>query len=172
MDRGPVFDAMVIGQHERLGRFARALCRNEAGADDLVQDTMLKAFASHDKFAEGTDIGAWLVTILRNTFYSNVRKAGREVEDGDGVIAGMVACPPNQLAVVEISEIAARMLDLPGEQRASLMLIALGETYEDAAASLRCEIGTVKSRVHRARLALGVVPAILSDDDGMVMVSP
>lgn len=149
-----------------LRAFARSLARDPTRADDLVQDTIVKAWSNFDKFQPGTDLRAWLFTILRNHFYSELRKIKREVEDPNGAIAGAVSILPRQLDHVALADFNAALATLGDEQREALVLVgASGFSYEEAAAICGCAIGTVKSRVNRARarlaelLAIGTGPA-------------
>lgn len=135
--------------------FAMSLARNSALADDLVQDAMLKAWANIDKFEPGTNMRAWLFTILRNIFYSHHRKAKREVADVDGEIAASVAQKPDHDGRLQMKEFSEAFAELNEEQREALVLIgASGFSYEEAAEMCGVAIGTMKSRVNRARARL------------------
>lgn len=138
-----------------LRAFARSLTGNRDRADDLVQETVMRALANRDKFQEGTNLHAWLVTILRNQFYSEVRKRRREVEDADGLHAGRLADIAAQPGHLELHDFLRAMRLLPNEQREALILIgASGFSYEEAAGICGVRVGTVKSRVSRARSRL------------------
>jgi len=144
-----------------LRAFARSLARDATRADDLVQDTIVKAWSNFDKFQPGTDLRAWLFTILRNHYYSELRKIKREVEDPNGVIAGAVPVAARQLDHVALADFNAALATLGDEQREALVLVgASGFSYEEAAAICGCAIGTVKSRVNRARARLAEVLAL------------
>lgn len=135
-----------------LRRFALTLTANPARADDLVQDTLLKGWQSRDRFEDGTNLSAWLFTIMRNAFYSEHRKRSREVEDGEGVYSSRLTTAPNQGDRLDVQDLQAALNKLVAEQREALLLIAVGDlSYEDAAALMQCKVGTVKSRVCRAR---------------------
>ncbi|MEO1687024.1 MAG: sigma-70 family RNA polymerase sigma factor [Pseudomonadota bacterium] len=148
--------------HERLGEetsalraFARTLSRNAAQADDLVQETLLKAWANRDRYQEGTNLRAWLFTILRNTFYSHFRKKRREVEDVDGAHAERLAEAPTQEHALALQDFRRALEELPEDQREALVLVgAAGLSYEEAAEVANAAVGTIKSRVSRARAAL------------------
>jgi RNA polymerase sigma-70 factor (ECF subfamily) len=138
-----------------LRAFARSLCGNRTQADDLVQETILRALSNSDKYQPGTNLDAWLVTILRNHFYSLGRKRRREVEDVDGAIAGRVAEAPRQEGQIAMNEFVGALAKLPDEQREALILVgASGFSYEEAAEICRVRVGTIKSRVSRARSRL------------------
>lgn len=135
-----------------LRAFARSLARDHAAADDLVQDTVVKAWSNFDKFQEGTNLKAWLFTILRNTFYSKMRKGKWEVEDVDDVMAGQLSEKPAHDGVLALKEFQSAFMELPDDQREALILVgASGFSYEEAAEMCGCAIGTIKSRVNRAR---------------------
>ena len=136
----------------RLRTFAMSLCANQARADDLVQETLVRAWASRTRFTPGGNFTAWTFTILRNQFYSEIRKAKREVEDGDGAHAATLLAAPDQEHAVALGSVMNLIGTLPLAQRQALLLVgAEGFTYEEASARLGCQVGTVKSRVSRAR---------------------
>lgn len=138
-----------------LRAFAVSLTANETRADDLVQETMLKAWLNQHRFEPGSNLKAWLCTILRNHFYSEIRKHKREVEDGDGMLAAQMSAPAGQEHAADLGVIQRLMAKLPVTQREALLLVgAQGLTYEAAAAVMGCEVGTAKSRVSRARMLL------------------
>lgn len=138
-----------------LRAFARTLSGSVSIADDLVQDTLLKAWAARDNYEQGTNLKAWLFTILRNHFYSEMRKSGREVEDPDGIIVGSQTTPAEQDGKMLLQELRYALAVLPKEQMEALILIgASGFSHEEAAEIMGCAVGTVKSRVSRARTTL------------------
>ncbi|MGU3282494.1 sigma-70 family RNA polymerase sigma factor [Methylobacterium mesophilicum] len=138
-----------------LRGFAFSLAGDTSRADDLVQESLVKAWANRHRFTLGTSMNAWLFTILRNQFYSEMRKAKREIEDADGVHAAAMTALPAQEGVVDLQRLRERMDRIPEAQRMALMMVgAEGYTYEEAAELLRCRVGTVKSRVSRARACL------------------
>ena len=147
-------DAML----EHLGSlraFAISLTRNSASADDLVQDTIVKAWKNFDKFQQGTNLRAWLFTILRNTFYSAKRKTQREVSDPDGIMAGTLSEKPHHDGRLAMNDFEKVFETLPVEQREALILVgASGLSYEEAAETCGVATGTMKSRVNRARAKL------------------
>ncbi|MCE4226500.1 sigma-70 family RNA polymerase sigma factor [Methylobacterium sp. C25] len=138
-----------------LRTFAVSLTRNIHRADDLVQETFLKAWANHHRFSPGTNFTAWLFTILRNHFYSDIRKKRREVEDADGIHAEHLTALADQEDASTLQAVWKKIEKLPLTQRQALLMVgAEGCTYEEAANKLGCQVGTVKSRVSRARSSL------------------
>ena len=135
-----------------LRRFARSLTHDSSAADDLVQDTLLRAWRGRAGFRSGTNLEAWLFTILRNVFYSAHRKQGREISDSDGACAGRLATLPEQGGHLDVQDVRVALGRLAPAMREALVLVAVEDlSYEEAAAVMRCRIGTVKSRVWRAR---------------------
>jgi RNA polymerase sigma-70 factor (ECF subfamily) len=138
-----------------LRAFAVSLCGNLDRADDLVQETLVKAWSNIGTFVEGTNLRAWLFTILRNIYYSEYRKRRREVADPDGTFAAKLATAPAQSGHMDLLDFRAALQQLPSDQREALILIgASGLSYEEAAGICGCAIGTMKSRVNRARSRL------------------
>lgn len=138
-----------------LRTFAMSLVANSTRADDLVQETLLKAWASQHRFIPGTNLMAWLFTILRNQFYTECRKRKREVEDAEGAEAAKIITLPTQEHGIELQKVWAIVEKLPAAQREALLLVAgQGLTYEAAAELLGTQTGTMKSRVSRARAFL------------------
>ena len=138
-----------------LRAFAISLVSNQTRADDLVQETVLKAWAKQEQFVPGSNLKAWLCTILRNQLYTEMRKAKREVEDADGVMAAQMIAPAAQEHGSDLQTVWQHIGQLPALQREALLLVgAQGLTYEAAAEVMGCEVGTVKSRVSRARTLL------------------
>jgi RNA polymerase sigma-70 factor, ECF subfamily len=138
-----------------LRAFAWSLSHNSADADDLVQETLIKAWANREKFEPGTNLRAWLFTILRNTYYTALAKKRREVADEDGKHAAALSSAPTQDWSVAMRALQAALQRLPAEHREALVLVgAAGLTYEEAAEICGCALGTIKSRVNRARAKL------------------
>jgi RNA polymerase sigma-70 factor (ECF subfamily) len=138
-----------------LRAFAMSLSGNLDRADDLVQDTLLRAIANIELFQPGTNLSAWLFTILHNLFRSEYRKRIREVEDTDGSYVGSLKSSPQQHSQVEFEEFRRALVKLIPDQREALILVgASGFSCEEAAAICGCAVGTIKSRVHRARTKL------------------
>jgi RNA polymerase sigma-70 factor (ECF subfamily) len=149
------FKAELIELLPSLRAFARSLAHNPAQADDLVQDTLVKALANVDRFEPGTNLRAWLFTILRNHYYSQLRKAKREVEDAEGRFAARIAVRPEQDGSVDLEDFKIAFQQLAPDHREVLTLVgASGCSYEEAAAICGCAVGTIKSRVNRARKKL------------------
>ena len=144
-----------------LRAFAISLCGNVDRANDLVQETLLRAWSHLDSFEPGTNMSAWLFTILRNHFRSEFRKRKREVEDADGSYADSLSTPEEQTSRIEFTELREALLKLSPDQREALILIgASGFSYEEAAKICGCAVGTIKSRVNRARIRLAEVLGI------------
>ncbi len=156
----------LIGAIPNLRAFAVSLCGNPDRADDLVQETLVKAWSNLSSFAEGTNLAAWLFTILRNIYYSEYRKRRREVADSDGAIAARLATAPAQSGHMDFLDFRTALQKLPADQREALILIgASGLSYEEAAGVCNCAVGTMKSRVNRARNRLVELLAIVSSSD-------
>ena len=138
-----------------LRAFAWSLSHNSSDADDLVQDTLIKAWTNRDKFEPGTNLRAWLFTILRNTYYTAAVRRRREVRDETGKYAATLSTGPTQDWSLAIRALQAALAQLPDEHREALILVgAAGLTYEEAAEVCGCALGTIKSRVNRARARL------------------
>lgn len=147
--------AELIAAIPRLRAFAFSLCRNSDRADDLVQQTLMKAWAGMASFEPGSNLAAWLYTILRNEFYGEFRKLRHEVADTDGLFAARLASYPTQESHMDFQDFRAALFKLADDHREALMLVgASGLSYEDAAEICGCAVGTMKSRVHRARAKL------------------
>jgi RNA polymerase sigma-70 factor (ECF subfamily) len=156
----------IMGAVPGLRAFAISLCGNVDRADDLVQEALLRALANIHSFQPGTNMSAWLFTILRNHFRSEYRKRRREVEDADGHYAESLTSHPEQHGQLEMTEFREALAKLPEEQREALILVgASGFSYEEAAEICGCAIGTVKSRVNRARTRLAELMSIQGVDD-------
>jgi RNA polymerase sigma-70 factor (ECF subfamily) len=148
--RSTMLDAMP-----HLHKFAVSLCRDFDRANDLTQQTLLRACANIDKFKAGSNMIAWLFTILRNEYYSEYRKRRREIEDINGIYAESLTHEPDQIASLEYNELRAALDELPDEMRRALILVGSdGVCYAQAARAFNCAEGTIKSRVHRARARL------------------
>jgi RNA polymerase sigma-70 factor (ECF subfamily) len=154
----------LAGAIPRLRAFAISLARNVPQADDLVQDTILKAWTNIDKFDPKTNLDAWLFTILRNTFYSSLRKTRREVQDSEGVHAATLAVKPAHDGRLALQEFRRAFDQLSDEHREVLVLVgASGFSCEQAATMMGVAVGTVKSRASRARRKLA---ELLDLEDG------
>lgn len=153
----------LIRQIPNLRAFAVSLSGNADRADDLVQEALMKAWASIDMFEAGTNMRAWLFTILRNVYYSDFRKKRREVEDADGKLAANLATHPEQMGHLDMVDFRDALNQLAPDQREALILVgASGFSYDEAAEICGCAVGTVKSRVNRARNRLGELLSLQS----------
>ncbi len=149
------FKRELLASLPSLRAFAISLVQHGDRADDLVQDTLMKAWANQHSFQMGTNIKAWLFTILRNEFYSKMRKQGREVRDTDGLMTESMAVHPAQYGHLDMQDFKVALDKLPSDQREAIILVgASGFSYEEAAEICGCAVGTIKSRVSRARLGL------------------
>jgi RNA polymerase sigma-70 factor, ECF subfamily len=160
------FRDRLLTEVSGLRAFSVSLCGSFHQADDLVQDVLLKAWGHSESFQEGTNMRAWLFTIARNTYYSLYRKRGREVQDVDGIYTSNLAVAPSQDGVMDLADFRLALAKLPDEQREVLILVgASGLSYEQAAEVCGVAIGTIKSRVSRARTRLGELLGIESVSD-------
>ena len=149
------FKADLLDLIPFLRAFARSLCGNQETADDLAQETLVKAWQARDMFAPGTNLKAWLFTILRNQFYSDRRRAWRQAPWDQEAAERIPGSAGEQSWAAELSDTARALSCLSDEQREALILVGAGGfSYEDAARICNCAVGTVKSRVARARKSL------------------
>ena len=164
----PDFKTELLSLVPFLRAFARSLTGNPESADDLAQETLVKAWQSRSSFIPGTNLKAWLFTILRNQFYSDRRRAWRQAPwDQEAAERTLVAVDDPE-APVALDELRQGLAMLPAEQREALILVGAGGfAYEEAAEICNCAVGTVKSRVSRARRALhAILEAGAYDRDG------
>jgi RNA polymerase sigma-70 factor (ECF subfamily) len=154
-----------------LRAFARGLCGRPDLADDLVQETLLKAWAAQDRFEPGTSMRAWTFVILRNAYLTDMRRNRFRGEYDEGVAERILTAPAGQEEPIHLSDLHRALLTLPAERREALLLVGAGGfSYEEAAAICGCAVGTIKSRVGRARAALsemlasGAIPRRSTDD--------
>jgi RNA polymerase sigma-70 factor (ECF subfamily) len=160
----------VVALIPALRAFAWSLSHNGSDADDLVQDTLIKAWTNKDKFEPGTNLRAWMFTILRNTYYTHVLRRRREVRDEQGEYAGQLRTPATQDWSVAMRTLQLALQRLPPEHREALILVgAAGLSYEEAAEICGCALGTIKSRVNRARARLLKIMDAEDANDVMVM---
>lgn len=149
---GGAVQEKVVDLIPALRAFARSFCKNSADADDLVQETLTKALANIDKFERGTRLKSWLFTIMRNTFNTRYKIYMREAPGHAECVAGAVSCASTQEWSVRGQELMAALHRLPPHYREVLVLIVIsGESYISTAAICDCAVGTVKSRLNRAR---------------------
>lgn len=160
------FRERMIREIPGLRAYAASLSGSMQTADDLVQDTLLKAWGAADSFKPGTNMRAWLFVILRNTYFSLYRRRGREVQDSDGVFSARVGVKGAQDSAVDLADFRVALAKLPEEQREVLILVgASGLSYEEAAEISGVAVGTVKSRVNRARARLAELLGITGAED-------
>ncbi|PKQ00224.1 MAG: RNA polymerase subunit sigma-70 [Alphaproteobacteria bacterium HGW-Alphaproteobacteria-13] len=149
------FKALLAGVIPHLRAYGRSLSGNPDLADDLTQDTMVKAWASRDRFERGTSIKAWTFVILRNTFLSQMRRNKFRGEYDEVTVERTLSTPASQEESGEMADLQRALMELPQDQREALILVGAGGlSYEEAASICDCALGTMKSRVSRARVAL------------------
>lgn len=153
--RSSPFQLELIALMPHLRAFARVLCAGRPIAEDMAQEALAKAWRSRDRFEPGTNLKAWLFTILRNEIYSHGRRAWREV-NWDSDKGESIAAPANEQDwTMELSDAARALHGLPKGQRDALILVAVGGfSYEEGAKVFATPAGTMKSRVARGRVAL------------------
>jgi RNA polymerase sigma-70 factor (ECF subfamily) len=166
MPEDATFRENLIAAIPSLRAFAFSLLKDRDRADDIVQDTIVRAWQHRDRFEEGTNFGAWLFTILRNLVYSAHRKRVREVEDADGSYSARLKTHPDQQSHLDFEDFQRALQTIPLDQREALLLVAAeGLSYEEAAEITGVAVGTVKSRVNRARGRLARLLAVERDED-------
>ena len=156
----------------RMRAFARGLCGRPDLADDLVQETLLKAWAAQDRFEPGTSMRAWTFVILRNAYLTDMRRNRFRGEYDETAAERILTAPAGQEEPIHLSDMHRALLTLPPERREALLLVGAGGfSYEEAAQICGCAVGTIKSRVGRARAALsamlqdGTIPRRAIGDD-------
>jgi RNA polymerase sigma-70 factor, ECF subfamily len=160
------FKRELLATLPSLRAFAVSLSGRHDKADDLVQDTVMKAWAKQTSFEMGTNLKAWLFTILRNEFYSQMRKRGREVQDTEGAFTERMSVHPSQYGIMDLADFKKALDALPDDQREAIILIgASGFSYEEAAEICKCAVGTMKSRVSRARTRLQTMLGVSGEAD-------
>ncbi|WP_199699571.1 RNA polymerase sigma factor [Notoacmeibacter ruber] len=161
-----VFKRDLLATLPSLRAFAISLIGRHDKADDLVQETIMKAWAKQESFEAGTNIKAWLFTILRNEFYSQMRKRGREIQDSEGTYTEGLSTHPEQYGSLDLKDFRKALDQLPADQREAIILIgASGFAYEEAAEICGCAVGTIKSRVSRARTRLQEMLGVAGEGD-------
>ncbi|WP_225205037.1 sigma-70 family RNA polymerase sigma factor [Novosphingobium huizhouense] len=152
---GPEFKRELTAVIPHLRAFARGLCGRPDLADDLVQETLLKAWAAQDRFEPGTSMRAWTFVILRNAYLTDMRRNRFRAEYDETVAERILVAPAGQEGPLHLSDMHRALLTLPPERREALLLVGAGGfSYEEAAQICQCAVGTIKSRVGRARAAL------------------
>ena len=160
------FRDQMIAAIPGLRAFGLSLTARGDRADDLVQETLMKAWKHSASFEQGTNMKAWLYTILRNEFYSQLRKRKREVEDADGFYSGKVAVHAEQDGHLDMADLRVALAKLPEDQREAIILVgASGFSYEEAADICSVAVGTIKSRVNRARARLAALLQIGANEN-------
>lgn len=149
------FKKELVAAIPHLRAFARSLCNDPTQADDLAQEALAKAWKARDSFEPGTSIKAWTFMILRNQFYSEKRRSWRNAPLDAEVAENTLLANDNPTVPMELLELRSALGKLPDDQREALILVgAGGMAYEEAAQVCQCAVGTIKSRVSRARRAL------------------
>lgn len=162
----PDFKSGLLEAIPSLRAFALSLAYQPDRADDLVQETLVKAWANQHMFQPNTNLKAWLFTILRNQFYTEFRKRRFEVPDSDGYWASQLSTQPTQGARLEFALCRRALKKLPDDQREALLLVGVsGLSYEEAAQICGVALGTIKSRINRARVRLAELMNMSSQDD-------
>lgn len=163
-----IFKKDLVKLIPHLRAFARTLCGDAAAADDLAQDAIMKAWDARSSFQIGTNMKAWTFMILRNQFYSEKRRSWRQSQLDQESAERTLVAPDDPEAPVALDEMRLALGMLPPEQREALILVGAGGfAYEEAAEICECAVGTVKSRVSRARRALqGILEDGAYDRDG------
>ena len=152
------FKALLAGVIPHLRAYGRSLSGNPDLADDLTQDTMVKAWASRERFERGTSIKAWTFVILRNTFLSQMRRNKFHGDYDEVAVERTLSTPASQEDAGEMTDLQRALMELPQDQREALILVGAGGlSYEEAAQICDCALGTMKSRVSRARAALQAI---------------
>jgi RNA polymerase sigma-70 factor (ECF subfamily) len=162
----PDLRADLLKAIPHLRAFAISLTGNVDQADDLVQEAIVRGLSHLDSFTPGTSLQGWLFTILRNQFHTAFRRRKREVEDPNGTMAGFLSTPPEQHGHLDFQDFRTALAQLSLEQREVLLLVgAEGLSYEEAAQICGTKIGTIKSRMNRARARLAELLHIEDEDD-------
>ncbi|HCO54483.1 sigma-70 family RNA polymerase sigma factor [Pelagibacterium nitratireducens] len=160
------FRAELLAVIPNLRAFAMSLVGAADKADDLVQETLVRAWDKRSSFTPGTNLKGWLFTILRNEFYSQMRKRKREVSDPEGAMAEKLSSHPEQVGRLDMEDFKKAVNQLPEDQREALILVgASGFSYEEAAEICDCAVGTIKSRVSRARTQLATILKLEGDGE-------
>ncbi|WP_127143072.1 sigma-70 family RNA polymerase sigma factor [Pelagibacterium montanilacus] len=160
------FRSELLSVIPNLRAFAMSLVGAADKADDLVQETLVRAWDKRSSFTPGTNLKGWLFTILRNEFYSQMRKRKREVSDPEGAMAERMSSHPEQVGRLDMEDFKSAVNMLPEDQREALILVgASGFSYEEAADICDCAVGTIKSRVSRARTQLSKILKLEGDGE-------
>jgi RNA polymerase sigma-70 factor, ECF subfamily len=164
-----VFRDQLVAMIPALRAFARGLCGWRDMADDLAQDTMIRAWAARNSYTQGTNFRAWMFMIMRNQFYTSIRKSNRTTSLDPEVAERTLVQMPDQQDNIHVTDVAKALQKLPNAQREVLVMIgANGVSYEEAAEIIGCAVGTIKSRLARGRRALA---ALIEGDDEEALVA-
>lgn len=165
IDPDKLFRDQLVALLPSLRAFSRGLCGHREMADDLAQDTMMRAWAARASYTQGSNFRAWMFMIMRNQFYTTVRRNSRMTSLDPEVAERVLVVAPAQQNGINVNDVAKALQKLPVEQRETLMLIgANGLSYEEAAQVMGCAMGTVKSRLARGRTALAALIDGPADD--------
>ena len=162
----PATESAMLAAVPDMRALALSLCHRRDCADDLVQEALLRAISNISSFKPGTNMTAWLLTILRNNFLNECRMSRRQVSDANEHFIATMTSQPDQEARLQFDDFRKALAQLPRDQRQALVLVGgAGVSYEDAAKICRCAVGTVKSRVFRARARLAKLMGLDSPQD-------
>ena len=155
---GSAFQRELTVLIPRMRAFARTMTGDATAGDDLAQEVLLKAWSARASYQPGTNLKAWLFMIMRNQFYSEKRRSWRSVPLDQEMAEQTLVATSNPGAVIELDELRRAMMCLPAEQREALILVGAGGwSYEEVAQMCACAVGTIKSRVSRARDRLALI---------------
>lgn len=163
------FAKMLSSEAGRLAGYARRLAGNAADADDLFQETMLRCWAARRSFRHDTNFVGWTRAVMRNSFFTERRRARFRADLPDAAIERMLNVAPNQSEGVELHDVDRAMTELTPDHRAAVLLASQGFSVEEAAASLSIHPNTFKSRVWRARARL---KSLIEDRDTSLGSTP
>ena len=173
------FKAELLGIARPLRAFARGLCAQRDLADDMVQEAMMRAWSARRSYTPGTNFRAWIFMILRNQYYTTLRKNSRIVAWDPEAAERLLVTPASQHVGIDVSDVSKALQKVTPEQREVLLLIgANGLSYEEAAEIMGCAVGTIKSRLARGRAALGALidgptdPDALAGDEVPAVTAP
>ena len=166
MNLDPALQRIMLAAVPDMRAFALSLCRRRDRVDDLVQETLVRAIANIHSFKPGTNMTAWLFTILRNNFLNEYRKSRREVSDANDYFVATMTSQPEQEGRVQLEEFRDALALLPHDQREAVILVGgAGLSYEEAVKICHCAVGTIKSRAFRGRARLAQLMSIDSPQD-------
>ena len=166
VDPDIVFRDQLVAIIPALRSFARGLCGWRGMADDMAQEAMVRAWAARASYIQGTNFRAWIFIILRNQYYSTIRKDARMSTWDPEAAERLLVEAPSQQDGIHVSDVAKALQKLPPEQREVLLIVgASGASYEEAAEIIGCAVGTIKSRLARGRKALALLIDGPGDDE-------